>query len=163
MAIHRLSITYYLDDTGLTASSWWGLFKISRLDYEDINSLEVRLSFASRLAGCGHILVGTHGDSGYITLISQRDPEKLKMALERLSEAAIAKAERASVDTASADTVLNNLRDTIEPSGKSTKRSSQSRSLAEKDSPDSCEDSYEEETQEDQDLEDQNNGERKRR
>jgi uncharacterized membrane protein YdbT with pleckstrin-like domain len=88
MILHRLSVAYYLDDKSLTQRSWWGLLGPVVIEYRDITGVDIKYSFASRISGTGHLFIATHGDSSYMTILSQKDPEKLKIALERLARAA---------------------------------------------------------------------------
>ncbi|MDR2461394.1 MAG: hypothetical protein LBE38_11570 [Deltaproteobacteria bacterium] len=88
LILHRLSTSYFLGEKSIKASSWWGLISPSTLAYSDITTVETRLTFASKVVGTGHILLGTHGDPAFITLIAQKEPEKLKDALEHLASAA---------------------------------------------------------------------------
>jgi uncharacterized membrane protein YdbT with pleckstrin-like domain len=88
LILHRLSVTYKFKDNSLIVTSWWGIFSPVTIAFKDIMRIEIKVTFASRVGGCGHLLVATYEDNAYLTILSQKNAEKLKTTLERLAKAA---------------------------------------------------------------------------
>lgn len=78
LLIYRVSLKYHLDDSGITQTHLWGFFQGTRLDYQNLTDVEIRTTFASRIVGVSHLILATNGSQPYLTILSQKDPERLR-------------------------------------------------------------------------------------
>jgi hypothetical protein len=89
MLAHRLTASYELDGKKLTAKSLFNVFfPPPSIPYEDIDDVETRRTFATGVVGCGHVFAISADRMTRITLLAQRDPERIKELLERLAAGA---------------------------------------------------------------------------
>ncbi|MDR1080787.1 MAG: hypothetical protein LBQ79_07450 [Deltaproteobacteria bacterium] len=83
LILHRAGMSYRMDGRALSIRRWWGILGETVIPYGEISQVEVKRSFASSVAGRGHVLLAT-GGGAWETLLSQKDPEALQDELERL-------------------------------------------------------------------------------
>ncbi|MDR1041025.1 MAG: hypothetical protein LBR80_12860 [Deltaproteobacteria bacterium] len=109
LILHRLGISYRLDEKALVISRWWGILGETVIPYGEISMVETKRSLASSVAGRGHVLVAT-GGGAWEAILSQKDPEGLQLELERLrGEAPLPglDAARADIDVDSSDVLAD--------------------------------------------------------
>ncbi len=78
LLLHRLGLKYTLTNKRVVAQSWWGLGREDRIHWANLTEPHLNVGFTTRLAGCGHIWLGSLSDEERsINLLGQKRPEEL--------------------------------------------------------------------------------------
>ncbi|MDR2404766.1 MAG: hypothetical protein LBE27_00140 [Deltaproteobacteria bacterium] len=82
--IHRLSQKYIFDNDSIRVISFMG--ESNRIQYKDIQEIELKDTFATRVAGAAHLLIYAKGK--VVTLLSQKDAPLLRERILKLAQSA---------------------------------------------------------------------------